>query len=149
VRFDADGSGSQRQWSWIAPDAGWLVYDARGNGAITSALQLFGSVTFWLFWGNGYEALGALDDNADGELTGTELQHLGIWHDRNRNGLSEAGEVRPLAEHGIIALSCRFAEGDGSRFAAFSESGARLSDGRTRPTYDVILRSTTPALTRR
>ena len=67
VRFDADGSGP-REWTWITPDAGWLVYDAADRGTITSALQLFGNVTFWLFWSNGYEPMRALDDNGDGEL---------------------------------------------------------------------------------
>ena len=32
VRFDADGSGP-REWTWITPDAGWLVYDADGDAA--------------------------------------------------------------------------------------------------------------------
>ena len=79
--------------------------------AITSALQWFGNVTFWLFWSNGYEPMRALDDNADGELSGAELRHLAIWHDRNRDGVSDAGEVRPLAAHGIVALSCRYVDG--------------------------------------
>jgi tetratricopeptide (TPR) repeat protein len=149
VRFDADGSGLRLEWSWITSDAGWLVYDAEGKGAITSALQWFGNVTFWLFWSNGYEALRALDDNADGELTGAELQHLAIWHDRNSNGASEAGEVRPLASHGIIALSCQYELGDGARLAAMSRAGVRFSDGRTRPTYDVILRQGGTVLTRK
>ena len=58
----------------------------RRRGQITSALQLFGNVTFWTFWKNGYEALAALDDNGDGELGGPELRHLALWHDANRNG---------------------------------------------------------------
>jgi len=149
VRFDADGSGLAREWTWIGHDAGWLVYDARDSGEISSALQWFGNVTFWLFWSNGYEALRALDDNGDGELADGELQHLAIWHDRNRNGLSDHGEVRPLAFHGIVALSCRYVEGDGVRFAAASHHGLRLLDGRTRPTYDVILRHSASTLTRR
>ena len=33
------------------------------------------------------------------------------WRDADRNGGSEPGEVRPLGEHGIEALSCRVAEG--------------------------------------
>ena len=70
-------------------------------------------MTFWLFWSNGYEPMRALDDNADGELSGAELQHLAIWHDRNRDGVSDAGEVRPLAAHGIVALSCGYVDGDG------------------------------------
>ena len=141
VRFDADGSGMHRTWSWIGHDAGWLVYDADGTGSITSALQLFGSVSFWLFWENGYEALAALDDDGDGEVTGGETRRLAIWNDRNRNGISERGEIASLTEHGIAGLSCRFQQGDGAHFAAVSIDGVRLADGRTRPSYDVILRS--------
>jgi len=148
VRFDADGAGP-REWTWITPDAGWLVYDADDRGTITSALQWFGDVTFWLFWSNGYEPMRALDDNGDGELSGAELQHLAIWHDRNRDGVSDAGEVQPLASHAIVALSCNYVDGDGTRFAAVSPRGARLSDGRTRPTYDVILHYSASRWTRR
>jgi tetratricopeptide (TPR) repeat protein len=148
VRFDADGSGP-RDWTWITPEAGWLVHDADDRGAITSALQWFGNVSFWLFWSNGYEPMRALDDDADGELSGAELQHLAIWHDRNRNGISETGEVRPLAAHAIVALSCRYVDGDGARFAAISPQGARFSDGSTRPTYDVVLHHAVPVWTKR
>ena len=148
VRFDADGS-EPREWTWITPEAGWLVYDAESRGTVTSALQWFGNVTFWLFWSDGYEPMRALDDNGDGELAGLELRHLAIWHDRDRDGVSDAGEVRPLAAHGIVALSCSYVGGDGTHFAALSPQGARLSDGRTRPTYDVILHHAAPTLTRR
>jgi tetratricopeptide (TPR) repeat protein len=149
VRFDADGSRLDREWTWITGDAGWLVYDADGRGEITSALQLFGNVTFWLFWENGYNALSALDDDDDGELAGRELNHIRIWHDRDADGVSDSSEVRPLSSHGIVALSCDYVTGDGSRFAAVSAKGARLSNGRTRPTYDVILRHSRSMLTRR
>jgi hypothetical protein len=140
VAFDADGSGRRRAWTWITPDAGWLVYDASGTGSITSALRLFGNVTFWAFWNNGYEPMRALDDDGNGELTGTELRHLALWHDVNRDGISDRGEVRPLSAHGIIALSCRAVAGDGIYAAATAPSGVRFTDGRTRATYDVILR---------
>ena len=149
VRFDADGSGLRREWTWITADAGWLVYDANGSGSTGSALQWFGNVTFWLFWSNGYEAMNALDDDGDGELAGAELRHLAVWHDRNRNGLSEAGEVQPLAAHHITALSCRYITGDGAWLAAFSPRGVRLVNGTTRPTYDVILHPSSSVLTRR
>jgi tetratricopeptide (TPR) repeat protein len=149
VPFDADGSGLSRRWTWIGDQAGWLVYDPAGKGQITSALQWFGNVTFWLFWNNGYEALSALDDNGDGELAGLELRHLAVWRDVNRNGISEPGEVRPLASHGIVAVSCRHVtheqlekqeKADGLLVAAQSAAGVRRRDGRTRPTYHVILR---------
>ena len=65
------------------------------------------------------------------------------------DGVSDAGEVRPLAAHGIVALSCHYVAGDGVRVAALSPNGARLADGRTRPTYDVILNHAATTLTRR
>src|SRR5262249_37761368 len=63
VAFDADGSGLKKKWTWITRDAGWLVYDPQGDGKVTSGLQLFGGVTFWCFWEDGYQALAALDDD--------------------------------------------------------------------------------------
>ncbi len=148
VRFDADGSGLDREWTWITPKAGWLVYDADG-GRITSALQLFGNVSFWLFWTNGYEPMRALDDNDDGELAGEELKHLAVWNDSNSNGISDPEELASLSSHGIVALSCEYEDGDGANVAARSISGVRLTDGRTRPTYDVILHRAASTLTRR
>jgi tetratricopeptide (TPR) repeat protein len=139
VRFDADGSGLEREWTWITPDAGWLVYDAERKGEVTSALQLFGNVTFWLFWENGYQALGALDDDRNGELEDGELRHLAIWRDVDRDGVSDPGEIRELSDFGIVALSCEYEGGDDVRFAAVSPQGVRFADGRIRPTYDVIL----------
>jgi len=108
VTFDADGSGEKKSWSWISPKAAWLVYDPKGRGDITSGLQFFGSVTFRLFWSNGYAALAALDDDRDGTLSGKELAGLALWHDANGNGVSDAGEVRPLSDHGIVSLSCQW-----------------------------------------
>ena len=148
VVFDADGSALPRRWTWISRDAGWLVYDADGDGRITSALQLFGTVTFWLFWENGYHALGALDDDADGELRGAELAHLAIWQDANQNGVSEPGEVKPLSAHGIVALSSRSEKGSDASLAAYAPRGASFADGTSRPTFDVILRSSGPPVSR-
>lgn len=148
VRFDADGSGIRREWSWIGREAGWLVYDLEGRGEISSALQFFGNVSFWLFWRNGYEALSALDDDGNGLIEGVELRSLGVWQDANRNGVSEPGEVRSLALLGIASLSCNYEKRDGIEFAAMSVAGLRMLDGRIRSTYDVILESAASRTTR-
>jgi hypothetical protein len=140
VRFDADGTGFEEEWTWITKDAGWLVYDPHGKRQITSALQMFGSVTFWMFWDNGYDALAALDDNRDGVLSGSELQGLAIWHDANGNGRCEPGEVRSVADWGIAGLSCRYERDEQHpERIAWSPHGVRFHDGRTRASYDVIL----------
>jgi tetratricopeptide (TPR) repeat protein len=140
VAFDADGSGLRKRWTWIAKDAGWLVYDPRQTGKVTSALQMFGSVTFWMFWENGYDALAALDDDRDGKLANNELDGLAIWADSNGNGVCEPGDVKPLAEWGIVAISCSYVR-DLRRpnLLAYSPQGVFFRDGSSRPTYDIIL----------
>lgn len=142
VAFDADGSGLKRKWSWITRDAAWLVHDPKKSGKVDSALQMFGGVTFWLFWETGYDAMAALDDDRDGTLRGAELDGLALWHDANGNGVCDPGEVRPLAEYGIVSLSCRY-ERDARHpdRIAFSEAGATFEGGRTRPTFDLVLHS--------
>jgi len=74
-------------------------------------------------------------------------RNLAIWEgrerDANSNGISEPGEVTPLAAWAIVELSCE-AEGPGAGddpklVKAFSPAGVRFSDGTTRPTYDVVL----------
>lgn len=140
VAFDADGSGLQRPWTWITPDAGWLVFDKHGTGQIRSALQWFGRVTFWLFWDDGYDALRALDDNDDGVLRGRELDGIAIWRDRNGDGVTEPGEVKPLTAWGIVSVSClHIVADDDPTIAAWSPVGVTFADGKTRPTYDVLL----------
>lgn len=140
VMFDADGTGVKKPWTWITRDAGWLVYDPHNTGKITSGLQFFGGVTFWMFWENGYQALAALDDDGDGMLKGRELKGLAIWQDLNGNGVCERGDVKPLSEWGIVALSCRYVR-DAQRpdRIAYSPRGVFFRDGFSRPTYDIIL----------
>jgi tetratricopeptide (TPR) repeat protein len=134
VAFDLDGSGLDRRWGWITPEAAWLVHDPRQRGEITSGLQLFGNVTFWIFWKNGYEALGSLDDDGDGALTGSELKGLALWRDVNSNGRSEPGEVTPVADAGVVSLSTHSSQSPGG--ILFSPDGVTFRDGGIRPTYD-------------
>jgi hypothetical protein len=74
-------------------------------------------------------------------VRGAELRGLALWHDRNRNGVSERGEVRPVAAWGIEALSTAY------QFAAthpdeipWSSAGVRFVDGTVRATFDVVLK---------
>lgn len=137
VQFDLDGDGNAEQRPWVRADTAILVWDESRHGQITSGKQLFGSVTFFMFWRNGYEALAALDDNRDGELRGPELDGLAVWFDRNGNGISEPGEVTPLSASGIQALSVRPAgEENGSPMA---KHGIQLQSGQWLATWDWTL----------
>jgi hypothetical protein len=136
VTFDLDGSGLPREWGWITPKAAWLVFDSDGSGQITSALQMFGNVTFWIFWHDGYDALGSLDADGDSVLRGAELHGLALWHDRNGNGVSEAGEVRAVEQFGITAIACTPELHQSG--ISWLPRGVTFSDGSSRPSYDWI-----------
>ncbi|GMU55688.1 MAG: hypothetical protein AMXMBFR33_48340 [Candidatus Xenobia bacterium] len=130
VAFDLDGSGLARRWGWPNTRAAFLVW-APGSRPITSGLQLFGNVTFFVLWEDGYQALASLDDDADDRLRGTELDGLGLWSDLDQDGRSRPEEVRTLAAMGVVELSCRGHRGR-------SAEGIRFADGRVRPTYDWV-----------
>lgn len=136
VSFDLDGDGGREKRSWIKPTTGFLVWDGNGDGRVTSGREMFGSVTWWLFFPDGYRAMDVLDDNRDGWLAAGELDGISVWFDRNSNGVSDAGEVVPVARLGVEALGTRPNGCDGR--SPMHTSGLRLKDGRTLPTYDWV-----------
>lgn len=140
--FDLEGTGRPQQWQWLTPDTGLLVWDPSHTGMISSGTQLFGSVSWWLFFDNGYQALACLDDNHNGELVGPELKGIAAWFDRNSNGVSDKGEVVPLAELNIEAISTNVTGTADDGRSPMSSQGLRMLDGRTLPTYDWIAETT-------
>jgi hypothetical protein len=139
VKFDLDGSGGGRSWGWLTTNAAWLVYDSGQRGRITSGLQMFGNVTFWNFWPSGYAALEALDDDANGELSGDELAGIALWADATSDGVSEPGEVVAVRRAGVVAISHEHKQHPEG--FPWSPCGIRFTDGSTRPTYDWIVSS--------
>jgi len=138
VGFDLNGDGRPERCPWVKPEAGILVWDPQGTGRVASGRQLFGSVTWWMFWPDGYRALDALDDNRDGELSGDELRGLAVWRDRDANGVGDPGEVVPVGELGIVSLSVRATSR--IRDCAANLQGVRFRDGRVLPTYDWVVK---------
>ena len=136
VPFDMDGNGHIEKRPWVKPTTGFLVWDIDGDGRITSGRELFGSVTWWLFFPNGYRAMDALDDNRDGFLADGEFDGIAVWFDRNSNGQSEAGEIVSLESLGITAIATRPNGHDGK--SPMHTAGLRLKSGRILPIYDWI-----------
>lgn len=134
VRFDLAGDGLGRQWPWVKPTTGILVWDPQHTGKITSGLQLFGNVTWWLFWKDGYGPLAGLDNNHNGWLEGTELQGISVWFDRNSNGISDRGEIVSLSSLGIQRIAAHSA-GSADGVPANPE-GVQLRDGSSLATFD-------------
>ncbi len=138
VAFDFSGQGLAMRAGWLTADAAWLVWDPKDKRHVTSGFQLFGSVTWVASWDNGYNALGALDDDGDGRIAGGELDGLALWHDRDGDGVCDAGEVAPVSAHGIVSLT--YAHERVGDDLWVSDAGVTFEDGETRPTYDWLLR---------
>ncbi|MEA3210910.1 MAG: hypothetical protein QOE70_3967 [Chthoniobacter sp.] len=137
VNFDLRGYGARECWPWVKPKLGFLVWDPLQTGSIDSARQLFGGYTFQIFWKTGYDALSALDDNADGVLSGPELDGISVWFDRNSDGHSTGEEVTPLRELGVMSLAARAESCDGAH--PTNARGLTLRDGRLLRTWDWIV----------
>lgn len=138
VSYDLLGDGIAGKRGWVTPQAGLLCWDPEGKGQITSGQQLFGTGTFWMFFGNGFDAMAALDNDRDGWLRGSELDGVCLWHDSDSDGRSDVREVRPVSEWGILALRCG-GYGSGS-LGLEVDRGVVWRDGRVTTLYDWITR---------
>jgi hypothetical protein len=135
VNFDLRGYGRRdEQWTWVKPELGLLVWDPLETGEVKSAHQLFGNYTFQIFRKTGYDAMAALDDNADGALAGAELDGMSVWFDRNGDGRSTAAEVTPLRELGVESIAVTATTQDGPH--PMNPRGLFMKDGRVLPTWD-------------
>ena len=135
VRFDLDGDGEPGLWPWVSADTGILVWTEQPWEPISSGRQLFGSVTWWTAWQNGYQALASLDDDGDGWLAGSELEGIAVWRDQNQNGRSERGEVIFADSFGIARIAV-IPDPEAHDGVAAIKLGIELIDGAVLPTYD-------------
>jgi hypothetical protein len=140
VLFDIYGSGSPIPVSWVANGNGFLALDRDGDGQISSGKELFGNntrqTTFPGEPRNGFAALRDLDWMPDGfvDFNDPPFALLLVWNDWNRNGVSEAGELRParevLSRIPVAYVTSRRADRHGNRLQwrghAFSVTGLRL-----------------------
>lgn len=109
VLFDANGDTIKTGTAWAASDDGMLVWDRNGNGLIDSGGELFGDETVLANGkkaSNGFVALAELDSNADGKFDLSDAQYasLRIWRDMNQDGISQADELKTLADSGVKSI---------------------------------------------
>lgn len=111
VSFDINDTGESIPTGWIgSPDDALLVRDLNENGRIDSGAELFGNATSLTGGGkaaNGFEALKALDSNADGFITPTDTEwtDLKLWVDRNQDGFSQRSELMTLDRANIESIN--------------------------------------------
>jgi hypothetical protein len=110
AQFDMDKNGFKERAAWLNNADGFLARDINGNGLIDDGSELFGDQTA-LKNGktatDGFEALKDLDDNKDGILDKLDktFQAIKIWQDKDRDGVTDEGELSSLADLGITSLS--------------------------------------------
>src|SRR5437868_12066087 len=103
--FDVDGDGGRDRVGWASGGDGFLVIDRNGDGLITDGSEL----TFGAENGdarNALEALAVLDNNNDHKIDASDARfgELKLWVDSNRNGTTDAGELKSLTELGIESI---------------------------------------------
>jgi hypothetical protein len=110
VNFDLMGTGTSAQWGWAAQGTGLLVMDRNHDGVINDGTELFGVATQTAAGtraGNGFAALAQEDSNHDGIINAQDAhwKDLKVWVDANHDGKTDAGELKSLAELGIVSLN--------------------------------------------
>ncbi|MGA9581850.1 MAG: calcium-binding protein, partial [Allosphingosinicella sp.] len=100
--FDVDGDMFRERTGWLKGDDGFLVLDSNGNGTVDGIAELFGDRAQ-----GGFAELSAYDSNGDGMISAADLiwSELQIWQDRDRDGETDAGELKSLDALGIVSLS--------------------------------------------
>jgi Ca2+-binding RTX toxin-like protein len=139
VLFDHNADSIKTGTQWVKSDDGMLVRDINGNGTIDSGQELFGDQTRLpngQLAANGFQALSALDSNADGVIDVNDAAYadLRVWRDLNQDGASQAGELQTLGEAGITSINLAAnAQGVGNFVKATT-----ASDGGATSTTQVI-----------
>ncbi|WP_440467050.1 calcium-binding protein [Pseudomonas sp. YH-1] len=110
ITFDFDGDGLKSGTGWLAKDDAFLAWDRDGNGKIDSGAELFG-IDYVKTNGekatNGFDALKDLDSNGDGvfDANDTQFASVQVWQDLNQDGVSQADELKSLADHHITSIN--------------------------------------------
>lgn len=156
--LDADGVADHTSWTRIETKDGLLVLDRNQDGMIENGVELFGTAAPLLLSGarplHGYEVLAEFDDpilggNGDQVIDQYDaiFAHLGVWLDKNRDAVTQEGELVSLPEAGVEGISLAYFESDeedqwGNEFKWWSP--IYLDDGRISTSVDIFFARQSP-----
>ncbi|WP_165448600.1 calcium-binding protein [Rhizobium leguminosarum] len=155
-KLDLDNDLYSESSGFVGKDDGVLVRDLNGDGKITGSNEMFGNATT-----SGLVALALLDGNHDGKVDATDsgladfngdgavntadtFSSLLVWQDANENHITDAGELKSVAERGIASINVTPNTAtttqtvNGNTIA--STAGYTLADGTVRTIADVVLK---------
>ena len=105
VVMDVNSDGVMDNTLWAGKQDGVLVWDKYHDGQVHNHSQY----AFTLYGGStDLEGLAAgFDTNHDGVFNAQDAKfaEFKVWQDANQNGVSDAGEVRSLADWGIASIN--------------------------------------------
>jgi hypothetical protein len=138
---DLDGDGWMERLGWAAEDDALLAYDLDDDGFITRAEEI-SFVSYTPGARTDLEGLAAFDTDGDGKLTALDAEwgRFHLWQDRGADGVSEPGELTPLAETGIVVIELASDWQSEARGAnvIFGRSSYARTDGSTGEVGDVM-----------
>ncbi len=107
VQFDINGDGQSEQTAFATGDDAFLALDRNGNGAIDDGRELFGDQHGSA---NGFEELAKYDSNYDGLIDEHDAVYddLLLFSDTNKDGRSDASELRTLRQEGIASIALSY-----------------------------------------
>jgi VCBS repeat-containing protein len=152
TQFDLLATGTKQNLGWVSQQDGLLAIDLNGDGQINSGAELFGDRTVLADGSravDGWAALRGMDSNHDGKVDTQDAQfnQLRVWVDADSDGVTDAGELRSLADQGIasidLAADGRSVQQNGNVVQAFSTY--TTTDGVTHEVADVGFAVSQPA----
>lgn len=112
VEFDLDADGQREQTGWVdGTSAAFLVLDLNANGRVDNGSEMFGEATRMVgkkkLAAEGFAALAQYDHNKDRKIDARDavFGKLQLWFDRNGNGVTDSGELLPLAHKKVSFIS--------------------------------------------
>ena len=106
VEFDMDADGVRDTTGWVGADDGMLALDRNGNGVIDDISEI-SFVDDTPGASTDLQGLSAYDTDGDGyfDADDADFGRFLIWRDENQDGVSQAYEMKTLAEWGIQAIN--------------------------------------------